>query len=221
MASIKAKGILFDMDGTLVDTTILVEKGWIAKAEQYGLDGTELIKHTHGRPCLDIFRTFFPPECHTPEYAQAYEDEHIELTEGLVAVPGIHETIAAIPPSKWAVVTAASRKWASTRISQAGLPQPLHMVSSGDVTLGKPHPEGYLKGAEALGLAASDVVVFEDAVNGVKAGLAAGAKVIGLVTSTTEENLRSAGAHFVVKDFTEIQAVDNGDHLELIIQQHN
>ncbi|KAJ1850946.1 DL-glycerol-3-phosphatase [Coemansia sp. RSA 2703] len=221
MASIKVKGVLFDMDGTLVDTTILVEKGWMAKAAQYNLDGAELIKHTHGRPCLDIFRMFFPPECHTPEYAQAYEDEHIEITDGLVAVPGVHEIINAIPPSKWAVVTAASRKWASTRIFQAGLPQPTHMVADDDVKLGKPHPEGYLKGAEALGLAASDVVVFEDAVNGVKAGLAAGAMVIGLVTSTTEENLRSAGAHFVVRDFREIQVVDNGDHLELIINLQN
>ncbi|KAJ1924471.1 hypothetical protein EC988_010398, partial [Linderina pennispora] len=56
-----AKGILYDMDGTLVDTTECVESAWKQKAAKYGVDGDELIKHMHGRTCLDTLRTFFPP----------------------------------------------------------------------------------------------------------------------------------------------------------------
>lgn len=84
------------------------------------------------------------------------------------------------------------------------------MISSRDVSQGKPHPECYEAGAKLLGLKPTDTVVFEDSVNGTKAGKAAGAIVIGLLTSSSEQDLRQAGAQYIIKDFNGIQ-VDNSE----------
>ncbi|KAJ2751196.1 DL-glycerol-3-phosphatase [Coemansia pectinata] len=212
---IKAKGILFDMDGTLVDTTACVEQAWRTVALEYGVDPTELIKNIHGRSGLDTLRTYFPAECHTPEFLRSYEAQVVEQTEGVEAVPGALTTLSSLHADKWAVVTAASAMWAQKRLSQAGLPMPKHLVSADSVKVNKPHPEGYLAGARHLGLDAKDTVVFEDAVSGVLAGRAANATVIALTTSTPRKDLIKAGAHYVLDDYRGITFVDRGDHLTI------
>ncbi|KAJ2448703.1 DL-glycerol-3-phosphatase [Coemansia sp. RSA 2424] len=212
---IKARGILFDMDGTLVDTTACVEHAWRSVALEYNVDTTELLKNIHGRSGLDTLKTYFPPECHTPEFLRSYESQVVEQTEGVEAVPGALAILQSLNADKWAVVTAASSMWAQKRIQQAGLPMPRHLVSADHVTINKPHPEGYLAGAKHLGLEARDTVVFEDAVSGVLAGRAANATVIALATSTPREDLVKAGAHYVLDDYRGITAVDHGEHLSL------
>ncbi|KAJ2843747.1 hypothetical protein IWW36_005443 [Coemansia brasiliensis] len=107
--------------------------------------------------------------------------------------------------------------WAQKRLQQVNLPLPMAMITSDDIEQGKPHPEGYLKGAEALGVDIGDIVVFEDAVNGVKAGVAAGAIVVAVVTSTTREKLASAGAHYIIDDFTCVDVVEKGDYIVLTL----
>ncbi|KAJ1866977.1 B-type cyclin [Coemansia sp. RSA 989] len=215
MAEIQAKGVLFDMDGTLVDTTACVEQAWRLIGQQHGVDTNKLIKQCHGRPCLDTIKAFFPASCHTAEFAHMFELSAVDITDGVSAVPGAHSILPAISRDRWAVVTAASRMWAQKRLQQVGLPLPITMVTSDDIQRGKPHPEGYLKGAELLGLDVRDVVVFEDAVNGVKAGVAAGATVVAVLTSTTREELANAGAHYIVNDFTCIDVVESKDHIAL------
>ncbi|KAJ2046923.1 DL-glycerol-3-phosphatase [Coemansia sp. RSA 376] len=195
---IKAKGILFDMDGTLVDTTACVENAWRSVAEEYGVDATELLKNIHGRSGLDTLKTYFPPQCHTLEFLRSYESQVVEQTEGVDAVPGALTVLKSLSADRWAVVTAASGMWAQKRLTQAGLPLPTHLVSADNVKVNKPHPEGYLAGAMHLGLDAKDTVVFEDAVSGVLAGRAANATVIALTTSTPRKDLVKAGAHYTM-----------------------
>ncbi|KAI8323279.1 HAD-like protein [Martensiomyces pterosporus] len=215
MVEIKAKGILYDMDGTLVDTVACVERAWREKGFQHGIDGDELVKHVHGCSAIDIVKAHFPPECHTQEFCQAFELEVVHQTDGVSAVPGSHRALESVSPDKWAVVTAASRLWAETRLTQVGHPLPQRMLAAGDVKVGKPNPEGYLTGARTLGVDPKDVVIFEDAVNGVRAGVAAGATVIALLTSFPREELEAAGAKYIVKDFTSIDIVDCGDHITI------
>ncbi|KAJ2833874.1 hypothetical protein GGI24_000667 [Coemansia furcata] len=212
---IKAKGILFDMDGTLVDTTACVEQAWRAVAREYGVDTTELLKNIHGRSGLDTLKTYFPPECHTPEFLRSYESQIVEQTEGVNAVPGALNILRSLHPEKWAVVTAASSMWAQKRLTQAGLPLPKHLVSADTVKRNKPHPEGYLAGAKHLRLDAKHTVVFEDAVSGVLAGREANATVIALTTSTPRKELVKAGAHYVLKDYQGVTVVDRGDHITI------
>ncbi|KAJ2719917.1 hypothetical protein GGI07_004932 [Coemansia sp. Benny D115] len=218
MSEIVARGFLFDMDGTLVDTTAQVEKSWLSKAAQFNVNGPELLKHIHGRTCLDTLRTHFPVETHTVEYARAFELECVYESDGIRAVQGAHKVLKLLHPSKWAVVTAASRTWATVKMGQAGLPAPANLISAENVEKGKPHPEGYLKGAEILQQDIGEIVVFEDAINGVKAGLSAGATVIAVVTSTSRQELIDAGAHYVVDDFTKISVTVNDDLIKIKIQ---
>ncbi|KAJ1763346.1 DL-glycerol-3-phosphatase [Coemansia sp. RSA 2523] len=219
MVEFTVKGVLFDMDGTLVDTTQCVEQAWHALAVSHNMDGDALLKHVHGRPCLDTLKAHFPVSCHTPEYAHEFELRIVNNTDGVHVVPGALRAVQSLEHNKWAVVTAASRMWATMRMQQAGLPLPKCMVSCDDITRGKPHPEGFETGAKCLGCDPRDVVVFEDAVNGVVAARAAGATVVALSTSTTADALLSAGAHYVVRDFTQVHIADDGANIVVHISQ--
>ncbi|KAJ1948695.1 hypothetical protein FBU59_001474 [Linderina macrospora] len=215
MVYIACRGIMYDMDGTLVDTTVCVESAWKQKASQYGLDGDELIKHIHGRKCLETLREFFPPECHSEEFAKDFENEFVNVTEGIRAIPGTHDALSALSTDMWAVVTSASRMWAQTRMNQVGLPAPKVMIAADDVKKGKPDPEGFLAAAKALDISIEGFVVFEDAVNGVKAAIEAGCMVIGVVTTTTKEALLEAGCVYAINDLTEVKVVKRGCYLTI------
>jgi beta-phosphoglucomutase-like phosphatase (HAD superfamily) len=82
------------------------------------------------------------------------------------------------------------------------------MLTSDDVTNGKPDPEPYLKGADLLGLAASNCIVFEDAPAGIRAGKAAGALVVALRTTSSDTELEGAGADWVISGYQQISVVE-------------
>jgi sugar-phosphatase len=93
---------------------------------------------------------------------------------------------------------------AAVRIGVAGLPKPKQMVTSTDVQHGKPDPEPYVKGAQILGVPAADCLVIEDAPAGVRAGKAAGARVLALRTTASDAELQQAGADWIVDDCAEL-----------------
>jgi len=88
------------------------------------------------------------------------------------------------------------------RLRAAGLPVPEHLVTSNDVHRGKPFPDPYLKGAEILGAVPADCVVAEDAASGVRSGKAAGARILGLLTTSTHAELLAAGADWIAGDLS-------------------
>ncbi|KAJ2501844.1 DL-glycerol-3-phosphatase [Coemansia sp. RSA 1972] len=205
MVDITAQGILFDMDGTLVNTIECVERGWTDLANEHSIDAQALIRTVHGHPTKDVLRAWFPPHMHTLEYAQSFEHKLMHDTRGVFAVPGALRVLSTLRDSEWAIVTAATEDLARTRMQQIGIAVPAKLVADTSVQKGKPHPEGYEVGARLLGISPKDAVVFEDSVNGVLAGCAAGCTVVGVLTSTSEDKLREAGAKYVIKDFTQVQ----------------
>ncbi|KAJ1948694.1 hypothetical protein FBU59_001473 [Linderina macrospora] len=213
MVEIIARGILFDMDGTLVNTIACVERFWRRKAAEYNIDADALLRSIHGFPTLDVLKTWFPAEFHNPEGAKQFESEIMHDANGVFAVPGIPRLLASLDPKKWTIVTAATEDLALCRLGQVNLPVPAEMVSAKNVTRGKPDPQCYQNGAKALGIEPSEALVFEDAINGVKAGYAAGATVVGVLTSTPEQGLKEAGAKYVIQDFANVKVEDKGDHL--------
>ncbi|KAJ2843746.1 DL-glycerol-3-phosphatase [Coemansia brasiliensis] len=204
MVEIQARGILFDMDGTLVNTVECVEKWWRKLAAQHNIDADQLLLNIHGHPTYDVLCRWFPPSLHTRECAQQFEIDLMNDASGVYAVPGTHEVIRQLQPHQWVIVTAATETLALTRLAQVNLPAPLHLVTDKSVSRGKPHPECFQLGAQMLSISPADSVVFEDSVNGVKAAHAAGATVVGVLTSTSKEKLCEAGADYVIDDFTNI-----------------
>lgn len=192
MTTFSAKGFLFDMDGTLVDSRALVEKIWINFCAQNKLDAQEVIAWAHGRQVFDTLSHLLGEGESTIRATAVIEEIERTSLDGLVAIKGAAELLAALPSDRIALVTSAGKKVAENRMQAAGLPLPAVMICAEDVVTGKPVPEGYLKAAAALGIEIQDCVVFEDADAGIQAGLASGAKVIAVVPNA----LGSSESHF-------------------------
>jgi sugar-phosphatase len=132
------------------------------------------------------------------------ERGEIEDLNGVVPLPGARELLSALPSDRWTIVTSCTRPLAEVRLRAAGLPIPERLVTSDDVKNGKPDPEPYLKGASLLGVSATDCVVVEDAPAGIRAGKAAGARVIACRTTAPEPELKAASANWIVDNCSSI-----------------
>jgi mannitol-1-/sugar-/sorbitol-6-phosphatase len=203
MVEVSCSGLLFDLDGVLVDSTPAVARVWTKWAQEHGLDPEDTVRRAHGRPSIATIRDLLPDADHLAENEVVLRGE-IEDTLGLIALPGAREFVAALPIDRWAIVTSCSRPLAETRLKAAGLPIPNRLLTSDDVKFGKPNPEPYLKGAALLGLSAQNCVIFEDAPAGIRAGKAAGAMVVALRTTSPDSELEEAGADWVLPGFSSL-----------------
>jgi mannitol-1-/sugar-/sorbitol-6-phosphatase len=172
---VTAAGVLFDMDGTLVDSTAVVETVWAEFAAQYDVDLAELLQYSHGRQTLASVRRFLPNGHDPLTVTKALEAKELARLDGVVEIAGATQLLATLRDELVAMVTSAPRALAEARMRAAGLALPRVIIAAEDVTTGKPSPEGYLTAAHLLGLRAQDCVVFEDAEAGLRAGVASGA----------------------------------------------
>ena len=203
MKPMSCRGVLFDMDGVLVDSTAVVARVWSVWARKHGLDADAVVKIAHGRPSISTIRDLLPNSDHEAEDREV-ERQEIEDVEGIVALPGAPELLRAIPANRNAIVTSATRELAEVRLRAAGLPVPANLVTARDVQRGKPNPDPYLMGAKILGVSPAECVVIEDSPSGVRAGKAAGARVVALRTTATDAELQEAGADWVVENCAEL-----------------
>ncbi len=203
MTSIRCRGVLFDLDGVLVDSTPAVSRVWASWAREHGFEPDEVVKKAHGRPSIATIRELLPHGDHAAEDREV-EVREIADVEGVIPLPGAMELLQALPLQRWAIVTSCTRPLAGVRIGAAGLPKPKHLVTSSDVRRGKPDPEPYLKGAQLLGVPPSECVVIEDAPAGIRAGKAAGARVLALRTTASDAELQQAGADWIVNDCADL-----------------
>jgi sugar-phosphatase len=201
--SIRCRGVLFDLDGVLVDSTPAVARVWTWWAREHGFNAEEVVQQAHGRPSITTIRELLPDGDHDAENREV-ERREIEDIADVIPLPGALQLLEALPLDRWAIVTSCTRRLAEVRIAAAELPKPKYLVTSNDVRRGKPDPEPYLKGAQILAVAAEECVVVEDAPAGIRAGKAAGARVVALRTTAREAELREAGADWIVNDCSEL-----------------
>ncbi len=222
MITIRCRGLLFDLDGVLVDSTPAVARVWAGWAREHGFDPDEVVKKAHGRPSLTTIRELLPRADHDAEDREV-ERREIADVDGVVPLPGAMELLQALPLDRWAIVTSCTRPLARVRINAAGLPKPRHLVTSTDVKNGKPDPEPYLKGAQILSVPASECIVFEDAPAGIRAGKAAGARVLALRTTASDAELLQAGADWIVDNCAALtlDSAQTGEELFLIARGAN
>jgi len=213
--SVQTKGLLFDMDGVLVSSIGSVNRCWRRWCEIYGVPDPDKFEVQHGTRAVDIIRMLKPEydEEQVAEGLRAIEDLEIEDTEDLTVLPGVAALLKSLPVECWAIVTSATWRLLIGRLTAAGLPIPERIISGDMVERGKPDPEPYRRGAELLGFAPADCVVVEDAPSGVGAGLAAGCRVLGVLTTHSLHQLRQAT--WVVDSLENIVATVSADGLEL------
>jgi mannitol-1-/sugar-/sorbitol-6-phosphatase len=154
-ALIQVKAVLFDLDGTLVDTTVVVERTWRAWAARYGVNPDAILRVCHGRRTLETILQFAPAGIDPIAETALVEEEMTRDTDGVVPVPGAKALLDSIPSDRWAIVTSATRSMAEARLHLVGLPTPAVLITAEDVAVGKPNPEGYRRAARELGYDAS------------------------------------------------------------------
>ncbi|PVG00480.1 HAD-like protein [Serendipita vermifera] len=211
--------ILFDMDGTLVDSTPGVEGAWETFATDYGLPNvTQIISQAHGVRTVENLKRFCgvtDPE-ELEREAQRFELEIVRSSKkdgkaGILILPNAKEVLiplqAATPKEGqqvWAICTSATHAYANEALTATGLTRPTAFVAAEDVSKGKPDPEPYLIGARKCGVDASKCLVIEDAPNGIRSGKAAGAKVLAVLTSHSLESVKAAEPDWIVPDLTRV-----------------
>ena len=129
-------------------------------------------------------------------------------SEGIELRPGVHGLLTRATESGvfTHVVTSAVRDLAALTLSVTGLAERLPVrICHEDVTNHKPDPEPYLLAAARLSVPASRCLVIEDSLSGVKAGVAAGCRVVGFVGIIGAAELRDAGAHYTVMTLDEVR----------------
>jgi len=194
---IACAAILFDMDGVLIDSTPAVARVWSQWARERGFDPEKVVHIAHGRPSISTIRDLLPNADHEAENREVERREIADL-EGVIPLPGARHLLATLPPERYAIVTSSTRKLAEARLRAAELPLPKFFVTSTDIVNGKPHPEPYLKAAGKLGAEPRECIVVEDVPSGIRSGKAAGARVIAFPTTVKAEELRAAGADWIL-----------------------
>jgi sugar-phosphatase len=210
MVEVQCCGLLFDLDGVLVDSTPAVARVWARWAIAHGFDAEETVKKAHGRPSIATIRDLLPDSDAEKENRVILCGE-LEDTDGVIALPGALKLLDSLPEKSWALVTSCARSLAEVRLRAGGLPTPRLMITADDITRGKPDPEPYLKGAALLGMPASKCVVFEDAPAGIRAGKAAACLVVALQSTSPDDELDEAGADWILPGYDKLRVLQS-DH---------
>jgi len=225
------EAVLFDMDGTLVDSTAGVVGAWEAFAETYpGLNVTEILNTAHGVRTVENLKLhcgITDPDTLEKE-ATRFEKEIVNSSkkngrQGIVTLPGVREVMQELAPGRslpkpcWTICTSATREYASAALDIAGVPVPDVFVAAEDVTQGKPAPDPYLLGAKKAGADPARCLVVEDAPAGIRSGQAAGCKTLALITSHTRAQMEACKPDYLVSNLSAVtmKRVEGG--VEVII----
>lgn len=182
--------LLFDLDGTIVNSIAAAERAWAAWAERHGLDVASFLPTIHGVRGIETITNLALPGLDPAAEAEAVLRAEIEDVAGVEPIEGAASFLASLPADRWAIVTSSPRRLALRRLAAAGLPVPAVLVTAEDVVRGKPAPDCFLLAAERLGQRIEGCLVFEDAPAGIEAAEAAGAAVV-VVTVTHRHALET------------------------------
>jgi sugar-phosphatase len=183
--------VLFDLDGVLVESRLSTERVWLSWALKNGLEEAALRSAMHGVRSADVVRSL-RPDLDADAEAAAIEEAQAVDVDGLAAIPGAVEALSALKGDRVAVVTSGTRPLALARLGAVGIAAPAVIVFAGDVSRGKPDPEGYLAAARRLGVDPAEALVVEDAPPGIEAARAAGMAAVALPSTHAAEELGRA-----------------------------
>lgn len=197
----RVTALMLDLDGVIVDSSIVVERHWQRWAIRKNVPLEQLRPFMHGHRTVDVIQRFAYSPKSELEAAELEAREGADC-DGLREVSGARALITSLPVGTWGVVTSSSRLTSATRLEAVGLPIPDILVTAEEVTAGKPSPEGYILCAQRLRTPPNQCIVVEDTPAGIVAGRSAGAKVIAVATTNSKEELEIAD--FVVRDLSSL-----------------
>ncbi|KAK5123157.1 hypothetical protein LTR85_003355 [Meristemomyces frigidus] len=215
--------LLFDMDGTIIDSTPAIVKYWMAMGKEIGVPGETILETSHGRRSIDVLG-LLAPQLATWEYVCKAEGQiPVNYGNDATEVPGSRSLLEKLEAAgaPWAIVTSGTKPLVTGWLDVMKLAHPKYLVTAEEVKKGKPDPACYRLGAKRIGFNdgsgkvqgepedgkkadPSQFLVLEDAPAGVMAGKAAGYKVVALATTHAIPKLIEAGADWVVRDMRSV-----------------
>lgn len=222
--TLKTNYLLFDLDGTLVNSTPSVEQNWYEVVDRHNkehpelqIDPKEFLKSSHGSRTEETFKKFFPYRDASVEAISVFENGIVDgfghLAIEVVGALNLLSNINNSHHNAWAIVTSGTKglayAWFEQLFSKT-IEWPTVFITANDVSQGKPHPEGYKLAAELLHKASGSegeysAIVFEDAPTGIRAGVSAGFTVVGISTTFSPDVLLDAGASYVIEDLSKVE----------------
>jgi HAD superfamily hydrolase (TIGR01509 family) len=205
-------GVIFDMDGVLVDSHPIHARAWRGLMQRLGrtVSDKDLQFILEGRKRDEILTHFLGPL--SPQDAQRYgawKDELMQNGESeLKLVAGVAEFLQQLQTSgiAMAVATSASRERTRRTLDRLHLSGSFSVVVTGDdVNVGKPSPDLFLMAAAQVKLSPEFLLVVEDSVSGIEAARTAGMRTLGIGTGPRVAALSGAGAHAVVENFVGLE----------------
>lgn len=173
------QALIFDMDGTLLDSSDAIRKVFSRWCTQHQLDLDKVMTLCHGSRLRDFLGQLLPHLDPDEEDDRLCAEEALETT-GIVALPGARALLDSLDAAgiPWGIATSSVEPVARMRLTTAGLPIPAILVTGEQVQKGKPDPEHFAIAAARLGAKPEQCLAFEDSPNGVRSALMAGCDVI-------------------------------------------
>jgi sugar-phosphatase len=185
MQTILCKAILFDMDGTLIDSNEASELIWKTWTDLRNIPIEKVRAVHHGRRPEETI-AIVAPHLDALKEAQFIYDDQDKCVEGIHPIAGANAFYESLPQNTYAIVTAATQSILDLRFGIVGLTPPKVCVTAEQLKNGKPDPEGYLLAASRLGMDPKYCVVFEDAPAGLLAAKRAGMRSVAITTHYSE-----------------------------------
>ena len=204
----KVKACIFDLDGVIVDTAVYHYKAWKRLANSLGFDFTEEqneklkgVSRTRSLQLILQWGGITKTEAEQEQLATEKNDWYVamigQMKPGEI-LPGAREFVQACRNAGIKTALGSASKNSMMILEKIGMVDMFDAIIDGNkVTLPKPDPEVFLKGAEAVGVAPAACVVFEDAIAGIEAAKAGGMKAVGIGSPQvlTEADLVVSGLH--------------------------
>jgi beta-phosphoglucomutase len=205
------KGVIFDMDGVITDNNAFHEIAWIEFCRKYDVTLTteEIHHHVFGRTAKDTLEYIFKKK-----FTKEEIDLFVEVKEKIYR--NVYSRF--IKPNDGLINFLEKLKANNIKLAMATSAPPGNVVFTFDhipvkkyfdfvldadsIENGKPNPEIYIKAIEMLNILPAECVIFEDSIPGIRAGILAGAHVVGVATTHKIEELKEVS--WVVNDFTEV-----------------
>lgn len=208
--------VLFDMDGTLIDSIAAVERSWLRWCEEHGVDPRRLAG-SHGVTARNLIAGLLPEDERDAAYDRIVALEVADVDE-IAVLPGALDLLttlrdAGVPA---AIVTSSSDPLAEARLAATALPHPEVVVTADHVERGKPFPDPWLLGAERLGVDPADCLVLEDAVAGLRAAREAGCGGLVAVTTTMTRAELDEVADLVVGSIADLRVEVTDGRIRLL-----
>ncbi len=215
MSTAQLRGVIFDMDGVLVDSHAVHRKAWRRFFHTLGrdLEDSELDFILDGRKRKDILRHFLGdcPDSEFEEFGRRKDCIFRQMRLDVTPIAGVVKMVRELHQSGLALALATSAGFsrAHSTLLDLGLLDCFQDMATGeDVPVGKPDPAVYRLACQRIGIEPVCLLAVEDAVSGIHAATAAGLHCLGVASHETPETLRSAGAAEVFQNFEGVTTMD-------------